>query len=119
MQRFFTGVLCFLVLYPLSGCTSFTGASNRFVQEPGAILHHETKAAAQDSPTGGVCLLDPAASIPETVSPASATDKASIVQLAETVYDFGIMRGDGEFVHKFSIKNVGTAQLKIKKIIPG
>ena len=119
MQRFFTGMICFLVLYPLSGCTTFPGALNRFVQEPGAVLHHETKAAAQDSPTAGVCLLDPAASIPETVSPAPATGNAPIVQLAETAYDFGTMNENKEFVHKFSIRNVGTSQLKIKKIIPG
>ncbi|MGO9312501.1 MAG: hypothetical protein ACLQBD_26515 [Syntrophobacteraceae bacterium] len=120
MQRFFTGVLCFLVLYPLSGCTTFTGVSNRLAQESRAVLHLETKATDQDSPTAGVCLLDPAASIPETVSPApAATDNAPIVQLAETAYDFGTMNENKEFVHKFSIRNVGTSQLKIKKIIPG
>jgi len=110
MQRFFTGMLCFLVLYPLSGCTTFTGASNRFVQE---------SSTAQDSPTTGVCLLDLAASIPETVSPAPATDNAPIVQLPETAYDFGSMNENREFVHKFSVRNVGESQLKIKKIIPG
>ena len=83
-------------------------------------MHPETKAAAQDSPIGWVCLLDPAAAIPETVSPAPATDEAPIVQLAETAYDFGTMNAEtDEFVHKFSIKNVGASQLKIKKIIPG
>ncbi len=119
MQRFFTVMLCVLFLYPLSGCTTFTDASNRFVQESHAILHPEATASAPDSPIAGVCLLDPAAAIPETVSPAPATDGAPIVQLAETAYDFGTMNENNEFVHKFSIKNVGASQLKIKKIIPG
>ncbi len=119
MRRFFTGMLCVLLLYPLSGCTTFTDASNRFVEKSSAVLHPENKTPDQESPTAGVCLLDPAAAIPETVSPATASDQAPIVQLAETAYDFGIMNENNEFVHKFSIKNVGASQLKIKKILPG
>ena len=119
MQRFFTGMLCVLLLYPLSGCTTFANGSNRFVENSSAVLHPETKASDQESSTTGVCLLDPVAAIPEAAPPAPATDKAPIVQLAETAYDFGTMNENNEFVHKFSIKNVGTSQLKIKKIVPG
>jgi hypothetical protein len=119
MQRFFTGMLCVLFLYPLYGCSTFTGASDRFVKESRAVLHPETKAPGQDCATAGVCLLDPASAIPETVSPAPASDNAPIVQLAETAYDFGTVREDQDLRHKFTIKNVGTSQLKIKKVLPG
>ncbi len=119
MQRFFTGMLCVLLLYPLSGCTTFTSGPNCFVQKSSAVSHPETKAPDQESSTTGVCLLDPVAAIPETAPPAPATDEAPVVQLAETAYDFGTMNENNEFVHKFSIKNVGTSQLKIKKIVPG
>jgi hypothetical protein len=119
MQRFFTGMLGFLVLFLLSGCTSYEDAFNRLAQKSRAVLHSETNAPVQAPPTAEICLLDPVASVLETTSPAPATDKAPVVQVPETTHDFGTMGGGKEFVHKFSIKNVGTSELEIKKVVPG
>ncbi len=43
---------------------------------------------------------------------------APVVQFSETSYDFGEMVESKEYVHDFKIKNVGTAPLEIKKVLP-
>ena len=119
MQWFFTGVLCLLVLYMLSGCTTLEDTINRLAQKSRVIFHPEAKAADQTPKTSETCVLDPAAFVRETTSPAPATDKAPVVQVPETTHDFGTIAEGEEFVHKFSIKNVGTSELEIKKVVPG
>jgi hypothetical protein len=66
-----------------------------------------------------MCLLDPVASVQQTVSPTPATDNAPIVELPETTHDFGTIGEGKEYVYKFIIRNIGKSELKIKKIIPG
>ena len=119
MQRLFIGLLCFPVLYGLCGCASFKDTFSRSGQES-PPQQSETKAPALIPATPQTCPLDPASCVPQTTSPAAAPDKtAPIVQVPETSYDFGIMREDKEFVHKFHIKNAGASELIIKKISPG
>ena len=117
MQRFFRGTLCFADLCLLSGCAVFHDVSNRFAQKSRAILHPETVAPTQECLTAQICLHDPAASIQET-SPVPAIDEASIVEFPETTHDFGTMREDKEYVHKFIMKNVRRFQSKIEKSYP-
>ena len=119
MQRLFIGLLCFLVLYGLCGCAAFKDTSGRSGQES-PPQQSETKAPALIPATHQTCSLDSVACVPQTISPAVAPEKgAPIVQVPETSFDFGIMREDKEFVHKFRIKNVGASELIIQKISPG
>ena len=41
------------------------------------------------------------------------------IQLSETSFDFGEVYGGKEYVHDFMVKNVGSATLEIKKVLPG
>ncbi len=114
MQRFFTRLLCFLALLMLCGCAAFKGDSIRPGQEP--VLQTETKAPASIAGTAETC---PVGSL-VCVTPVPAPEKrAPLIEIPEKSYDFGIMNEDGDFSHKFEIKNVGTSELIIKKILPG
>ena len=44
---------------------------------------------------------------------------APSVQLAETMFDFGQLKEDGDYLHVFKVKNAGAATLQIKKVLPG
>jgi hypothetical protein len=119
VQRLFIGLLCFLIPYGLWGCASFKDTSSRSGQEA-QPQQSETKAPTLIPATLQTCPLNSVACVPQTTSLVAAPEKAApIVQVPETSFDFGIMREDKDFVHKFRIKNVGTAELIIKKIIPG
>lgn len=120
MQRLFIGLLCFSVLYIVCGCAAFKDSSSSSVQESPTQQKSEAKAPDTISGTLKVCPLDSVACVPENTSLAVAPDKAApVVQLPETSFDFGIMNENREFVHKFQIKNAGSSDLIIKKIIPG
>ena len=41
------------------------------------------------------------------------------VELPETVFDFGLVADGTDYLHSFKVKNVGTGELVIKKIMPG
>jgi hypothetical protein len=119
VQRLFTGLLCFAVLYGLCGCAAFKDSSSNSWQES-PPQQSETKSPGLIPETAQVCLLDPAACVPQTTSPVAAPEKAApVVQVPETSFDFGKMNEDKVFVHKFQIKNAGTSDLIIKKILPG
>jgi len=119
VQRLFIGLLCFLVLYGLCGCAAFKDTSSRSGQESPS-QQSETKAPALFPATPQTCRLDSVECVPQTTSLVVAPEKGTpIVQVSETSFDFGIMREDKEFVHKFRIKNVGASELIIKKISPG
>jgi hypothetical protein len=49
---------------------------------------------------------------------AAGSQAGPAAQLSETSYDFGEMVESKEYVHDFKIKNVGTAPLEIKKVLP-
>jgi len=125
MQRFFAGLLCFSVLLMLCGCATFKGDSSSMGREPASQA--ETKAA---SPIPGMTETTATASIPGTAQtcpvgsvacpPPVPREKAvPIVEVPEKSFDFGIMKEDRDYSHKFVIKNVGTSELIIKKILPG
>jgi len=119
VQRLFVGLLCFALGYGLCGCASFKDSSSRSGQEL-PPQQSETKAPDLIPAAPQICPLDPAGCIPQTTSPVTPPGKAApVVQVPETSFDFGTMSGDSVFVHKFQIKNVGTSELIIKKIIPG
>jgi hypothetical protein len=120
VQRLFIGLLCFPVLYGLCGCAAFKDTSSRSVQESPPQQQTETKAPALIPGTVQTCPLDSVACVQQTSSPVVAPEKAvPIVKVPETSFDFGKMTEDKVFVHKFQIKNVGTSELIIKKILPG
>jgi len=51
---------------------------------------------------------------------AAVSGGVPIMEVPEVSYDFGKVKDtEGEVVHEFKIKNVGTAVLEIKKVLPG
>lgn len=107
-------LICILVSFFLTGCAYTSNTFRNML-----VFLHIQKAQNQES-GAGVCLLDPTANIHPDKSPAAADpEKAPSVQVAETSYDFGVVKEDEEFVHRFSVRNVGKAVLRIKKILPG
>lgn len=119
MHRLFNLLLCFVVVYALCGCAGSDDAGRRMGQNSALPSRAETKAPSQD-PSANVCILDPAAAVAasEACSPAPSTGDGPIVEVPESTYVFGstIKR---DFSHAFVIKNVGTSDLKIKKVLPG
>ena len=127
MQRFFTVLLCFSVLLMLGGCATSNGGSSRLEQEP--ARQAETKAAspitgttatpatasipgtAQTCPVGSVTCLPGIAPAPQRTGPAA--------EVPEKSFDFGTMNEDRDYSHAFIVKNVGTSELTIKKVLRG
>ncbi len=72
---------------------------------------HVTFACAADPPAGTVAPQEPTA--------LAAVPEGPSVQLAETSFNFGNMSEGKDYVHDFKIKNVGKAELQIKKVLPG
>jgi hypothetical protein len=127
MQRFFTVLLCFSVLLMLGGCATSNGGSSRLGQEPAPQA--ETKAAA---PIPGTTATPATASIPGaaeicpvgsvTCPPGTAPapqKTGPTAEVPEKLFDFGTMNEDRDYSHAFIIKNVGTSELTIKKVLPG
>lgn len=54
----------------------------------------------------------PVGTAPEQVSGPKA-------EIPEMSFDFGELSDSGEYSHAFIVKNVGTAPLEIKKVLPG
>lgn len=147
MQRFFTGLLCFLVPYVLYGCTTFNSAFSPSGQEsakraeptsavsrpvrqttnktPAREFSQQTQTKAPDLLPGTTqtCSLASVACVPATAGISHATPSmekhAPIVQIPQKFYNFGTLTENKDYVHKFLIKNAGTSTLKIEKIIPG
>jgi hypothetical protein len=129
MQRLLSGLLCFAALYTLCGCAAYKDSFSRSAQ--GTARQTETEASASIAGTNeNTCALIPGTAqtcridsatclVQATSSPVEAPQKsAPIVQVPETSHDFGTMQEDKEFFHKFLVKNTGTSELVIKKIIP-
>ena len=130
MQRFFTVLLCFSVLLILGGCATSKGGSGSLGKE--TAPQAETKAAA---PIPGTTQTPAAASIPGAAqtcpvgsvscppgipsSTAAPQRTGPAVEVPEKSFDFGTMNEDRDYSHTFIIKNVGTSELTIKKVLPG
>lgn len=41
------------------------------------------------------------------------------VELPEVAFDFGLVSDGNDYIHVFKVRNVGTGDLTIKKIMPG
>ena len=90
MQWFFTGVLCLLVLYMLSGCTTLEDTINRLAQKSRVIFHPEAKAADQTPKTSETCVLDPVVFRGvQQLRPLLPRTRRPLYRFAETAYDFG------------------------------
>ncbi len=117
MQLFFTRLLCFSVSMMLFGCATFKDDSSSLRQESSP----ETKVVA---PARGPIDDKAIASIPGT-APADTTSALAqqrtgpAAEVPEKSFDFGIMNEDKNYSHAFIIKNVGTSELTIKKVIRG
>lgn len=120
-NRYFRALVCILFLISVTGCAhiaSYSGDAYRKVM----VFLHLQKAPSQDPGAGqNVCLLDPAASIPHEQPPPEVADpdKAPVVQLTETSFDFGEVKEGRDLVHRFNVRNVGKGVLQIKKVLPG
>ena len=141
MRRLLSGLVCIVALYALCGCASFKNAFSRSSQDsagktdqtcsvanpaPNSTETCSSSAGANESTsalipnTAQTCRIDSAPCIVQAQASSDVTPDpaAPVVQIPEKSFDFGPMRDDKEFTHKFRIKNIGGAELKIKKIIP-
>ena len=50
---------------------------------------------------------------------AAQTNGTPVVEVPETVFDFGVVSEGKDYIHTFKIKNTGTGVLEIRKIMPG
>lgn len=123
MSRYFKGFMGILISLFLGGCahtSSNAGFPVNVYNKVLVLLHIQSEPPEKGEVAVGVCLLDPASSIPhQTAAAAVDPSKAPAVQIAESSHDFGLISEDGDFVHRFKIKNVGNGVLKIKKVSPG
>jgi len=55
----------------------------------------------------------------QQVAPVAQPNGTPSVELSETVFDFGLVSDGTDYLHAFKIRNVGTGDLVIKKILPG
>lgn len=79
----------------------------------------QTCALSTAAATLQTCAVDTGTCIGLPTPSAGAPGKSGpVAQIPEKSFDFGVMREDKDFIHKFRIKNIGTADLTIKKIIP-
>lgn len=86
--------LCFLIII---SCIAFGCAGKAGLEAPVA------RPQGQAGPTG-----------------AGVSAGVPIMEVPEVSHDFGKVKDtEGEVVHEFKIKNVGTAVLEIKKVLPG
>jgi hypothetical protein len=92
MQRSLRLVLLIIISCVAFGCAHSTGPQGAVSQPQG-----------QSTPTG----------------PAVSGGVPSM-EVSELSHDFGNVKDtEGEVVHEFKIKNVGTGVLEIKKVLPG
>lgn len=53
-------------------------------------------------------------------TPATASSQdAPVLEILDTVYDFGEINEDKEVAHEFVVRNRGKAELKINEVRPG
>jgi hypothetical protein len=116
MRRLFNVFVCSLVVYAVCGCAS--SDNGRISQESPVPSRAETKASSQNPSTANVCTLDPVAAALEISSPAPSTGDGPVVEIPESTYVFGASVRSN-FTHTFIVKNVGTSDLKIRKVLPG
>jgi hypothetical protein len=50
---------------------------------------------------------------------AAQTNGTPTLELSETTFDFGLVGEGSDYIHVFKIRNVGTGDLVIRKIMPG
>lgn len=106
---------CVLVCLLIAGCGQLKSSNNS-----GVLSKTHEQAAPAEAPAPHVCVLDPAAQAPSIADvPKTSPATSPVAEVPETVFDFGKMTGDNEFVHKFSVRNVGRSVLNIKKVVPG
>jgi hypothetical protein len=62
------------------------------------------------------------ASAPANAAPAPVVAVAPgtpRVDLPETVFDFGVVADGTDYIHSFKVRNVGSGELVLKKVMPG
>ncbi len=109
-------ILCALLCTSCSHNPSLPGKDS--LQKVLVSLHLQKSPA---KPGASVCILNLAAMVPEQPIPAVSDipKESPSVQILETSHDFGELKEDGDYSHDFKLKNVGSAVLQIKKVIPG
>jgi len=117
IKRFAGAVVCVLACLLSTSCSEFD-SSTCF----GGVLSkaHEKSSLSESLSTPQVCILDPAAHAADVAdAPKPSTEASPVAEVPETTFDFGKLTDNSEFVHRFSVKNVGKSVLNIKKVVPG
>ncbi|MHC1724712.1 MAG: hypothetical protein AB9866_01605 [Syntrophobacteraceae bacterium] len=123
MKRLGLSLVCLLTVFALSGCAGQRQAFTSYSMNLLSVFQSE-KAPEEKPATTEICLLDPVAAAVESsgsaAAPAvSAPAKPPVAEVPVTTHDFGKMSEELDFVHRFSVKNVGNSVLNIKKVVPG
>jgi hypothetical protein len=55
----------------------------------------------------------------EHIALANSETNTPLIEVPETLFDFGEIKDGDDYVHAFTIWNLGTGVLEIKKVLPG
>jgi hypothetical protein len=55
----------------------------------------------------------------EHIALAGSDTNTPLIEVPETLFDFGEIKDGDDYVHAFTIWNLGTGVLEIKKVLPG
>jgi hypothetical protein len=104
-------VICFFLI-PL-GCAHTSDS-------PASMPRQQEIAPAQTNvPPAQVVAVAKTDSAPAPEVPMAQTNGVPKAELSETVFDFGLVADGTDYLHSFKIRNIGTGDLVIKKILPG
>jgi hypothetical protein len=111
-------VLYIMALIFLPGCSFLKSNSQGALSSINSALPW----GAAGGESSKVCLLEPTGVLQEADAASRVAvdpEKAPSIEIPEISFNFGSVSGGKDFVHKFSVKNVGKSVLSIKKILPG
>jgi hypothetical protein len=136
MRHLLSGLFCLVALYMLCGCASYRDGLGGSIREPagqtGPVAADKTQGATEAKTSNEcsstlvpekaqTCRVDSPSCFVQNASPGAAAPELAlpVVEVPEKFHDFGTMREDRDFVHEFHVKNVGSSELLVAKIIPG
>lgn len=79
------------------------------------------KAARQEAPPPAAVAPAPqkSASVPATAAGSGQAQAGPCAEFPTTAHDFGSVSSEKDYVYAFVVRNVGTEELQIKKVLPG
>jgi len=120
MHRFFKLFVLIISTCFCFSCATLKEPTVKAYRQVLVLLHIKSPSDFEIEAGPQVCVLDPAGMIPKhSAGPPSDSKEAPSLEIKEMTYDFGVLKEEGDYVHHFKLKNVGSAVLSIKKVVPG